>query len=213
MPKEQTVAPVSRDIEMWPIADLAPYARNTRTHSAKQVEQIAGSMRRFGFTIPVLAREDGTIIAGHGRVMAAERIGIDEVPVIVARGWTEEQCRQYTIADNRLAETSEWDLDALRIEIEDLGLRDDVDALSDIGFDPDELSTLLPDVDLPDGEAPPEWSANPPGVLSEKFGLPPMTVLDARSAWWMQRKRAWISLGIRSEIGRGTPVVQEVENA
>lgn len=131
-------------VEMWPVADLAPYVKNARTHPAEQVEQIANSMRRFGFTMPMLVAEDGTIIAGHGRLMAAAKIGLDEVPVMVARGWSEEDRRLYTLADNRLAETSEWDVDLLRVEIEEL--RDDfgLGDLSDIGFSNDEIASIIP---------------------------------------------------------------------
>ena len=100
-------------VEMWQVADLVPYARNARQHPADQIDQIAASMQRFGFTIPMLVAEDGTIIAGHGRLMAAAQLGLAEVPVMVARGWTEEDRRLYTLADNRLAEIAEWDPEML----------------------------------------------------------------------------------------------------
>lgn len=98
-------------------------------------------MREFGFTIPVLVAEDGTIIAGHGRVMAAKELGIAEVPVIVARGWTDAQRRAYVIADNRLAENAEWDDDLLKIELGEL--REEGFAVDLIGFDAKELDKLL----------------------------------------------------------------------
>lgn len=81
----------ANSVERWPIDKLIPYARNARTHSDEQVSQIAASMREWGWTNPVLVAEDGTIIAGHGRVSAAQRLGFTEVPVMVARGWTEAQ--------------------------------------------------------------------------------------------------------------------------
>src|SRR4051812_27621674 len=90
-------------IERWPIAKLIPNARNARTHSAEQVDQIAASIREWGWTNPVLVSEDGTIIAGHGRVLGARRLGLTEVPVMVARGWSKAQIRAYALADNRLA--------------------------------------------------------------------------------------------------------------
>jgi ParB-like chromosome segregation protein Spo0J len=96
-------------VERRPVAALAPYARNARTHSDEQVAQIAASIREWGWTVRVLAAEDGTIIAGHGRVMAAQLLGIAEVPVMVARGWSEAQRRAYVIADNQLALTAGWD--------------------------------------------------------------------------------------------------------
>ena len=130
---------------MWPVADLAPYVKNARTHPQEQVDQIAASMERFGFTMPMLVAESGMIIAGHGRLMAALQLGIAEVPVMVARGWSDEDRRLYTLADNRLAETSEWDPELLQIEwdeLRELGLGADLDM---IGFTDDDLQGLLPD--------------------------------------------------------------------
>ena len=131
-------------IEMWPVADLSPYVKNARTHPQEQVNQIAASMERFGFTIPMLVAENGTIIAGHGRLMAAAQLGMAEVPVMVARGWSDEDRRLYTLADNRLAETSEWDPETLQVEWDELnalGLGDD---LSMIGFSDEDLKDILP---------------------------------------------------------------------
>lgn len=117
-----------------PLAWLKPYERNARTHSDSQVAQIAKSMREFGWTMPVLAREDGTIIAGHGRVEAAKKLGnIADVPVIVATGWTETQCRAYTLADNQLGSTSQWD--ALTLETEMGELAELGVDLGTLGFD------------------------------------------------------------------------------
>jgi DNA modification methylase len=129
---------------MWPVADLTPYVKNARTHPQEQVDQIAASMERFGFTIPMLVAENGTIIAGHGRLMAAAQLGMAEVPVMVARGWSDEDRRFYTLADNRLAETSEWDPETLQVEWDELnalGLGDD---LSMIGFSDEDLKDILP---------------------------------------------------------------------
>ena len=132
-------------VEMWQVADLVPYARNARQHPADQIDQIAASMQRFGFTIPMLVAEDGTIIAGHGRLMAAAQLGLDEVPVMVARGWTEEDRRLYTLADNRLAEIAEWDPEMLRLEIEDLRSEFGIEDFGMIGFSADDLAEMLPD--------------------------------------------------------------------
>jgi ParB-like chromosome segregation protein Spo0J len=107
-------------IERWPVDDIVPYERNARVHSPEQIDQIARSIREFGFTMPILVAEGGTIIAGHGRFEAAKMLGLDEVPVIIARGWTDEQRRAYTIADNQIALNSTWDDDLLRIELGDL---------------------------------------------------------------------------------------------
>lgn len=128
-------------VEEWSVDDLIPYARNARKHSAEQVEQLAASIDRFGFTIPVLAAEDGTIIAGHGRVMAAQRLGLSTVPVLVARGWSDEQRKAYTLADNRLAENATWDDDLLRIELGEL--RDAGMDATFLGFSTHELDTIF----------------------------------------------------------------------
>jgi hypothetical protein len=109
-------------IEMRSAASLIPYARNARVHSPEQVDQIAASMREFGFTMPILIDEGGEIIAGHGRLMAAQKIGMEDVPCMMAKGWSEEKRRAYVIADNRLAENATWDESLLKLEFG--GLRD-----------------------------------------------------------------------------------------
>ena len=128
-------------VERRPVAALVPYARNARTHSPAQVDQIAGSIREWGWTVPVLVDEAGGIIAGHGRVLAAHKLGIAEVPAMVARGWTETQKRAYVLADNKLALNAGWDNDMLAMELGDLhGEGVDLGAL---GFGDEELSALL----------------------------------------------------------------------
>jgi DNA modification methylase len=132
-------------VEMWQVADLAPYAKNARQHPPEQIDQIAASMERFGFTIPMLVAEDGMIIAGHGRLMAAAQLGLAEVPVMVARGWSEEDRRLYTLADNRLAEIAEWDPEMLRIELGELRADFGIEDMSLIGFSAEDLAEILPD--------------------------------------------------------------------
>src|SRR5215212_10796380 len=107
-------------VERLPIAALVFYARNARTHSEAQVAQLAASIREWGWTTPVLVDEAGGLIAGHGRVMAARQLGIAEVPVVVARGWSEAQKRAYVLADNKLALNAGWDEELLRVELADL---------------------------------------------------------------------------------------------
>lgn len=136
-------------IERRAIGALMPYARNARTHSDSQVGQIADSIRQWGFTVPVLIDEAGTIIAGHGRVMAAAKLGLADIPTVVARGWTDEQKRAYTIADNKLTENGGWDLSVLAAELGDIG----ADLRPLVGFSPDELRDLsigVPEADFPD---------------------------------------------------------------
>lgn len=129
-------------VERWPLSRLRPYERNARTHSDEQVDQIVQSMREFGWTVPILVTEDGTVVAGHGRLEAAKRLGMTEAPVLVARGWTERQRRKYTIVDNRLAENSNWDRKLLGAEI--AALLDEQDN-SIIGFNKAQLTVLLND--------------------------------------------------------------------
>jgi hypothetical protein len=121
------------------VEDLIPHALNTRTHSDDQVAQIAASIRAFGFTNPVLIDEQNNLIAGHGRVMAARKLKMTEVPAVVVTGLDDRKRRALIIADNKLALNAGWDEDALRIELEDLGA--DFGAL--MGFSQDELVALL----------------------------------------------------------------------
>jgi DNA modification methylase len=159
-------------IEMRPVTDLVPFVRNARTHPPEQVAQIASSMRRFGFTMPMLVAEDGTIIAGHGRLLAAQQLGLPEVPVMVAHGWSDEDRRLYTLADNRLAETSEWDPEMLRLEIEELRIEAGEDALAEIGFSSDEIAELLPGLlgDSGAGLTDPDDVPEPPVVPVSRAG-------------------------------------------
>jgi len=124
-----------------PIGDLIPYARNARTHSEAQVALIAGSIREYGFTNPVLVDGDNGIIAGHGRVMAARKLGLAQVPVIELAHLTEAQRRAYILADNKLAEQAGWDKTLLALELGDL--QDMAVDLTSLGFDAGELDALL----------------------------------------------------------------------
>ena len=123
------------------VAELIPYAQNSRTHSQAQIAQIAASMKEFGFTNPVLIDAKGGIIAGHGRVMAAKALGLADVPVLVLDHLTAAQRRAYVIADNKLALNAGWDEDVLRAELEALAA--DGVGLEITGFDQDELDALL----------------------------------------------------------------------
>jgi len=109
-------------------SELIPYARNSRTHSEAQIAQIVASIKEFGFTNPVIIDEDNGIIAGHGRVMAAQKLGIDEVPCVQVTGWTKAQKKAYVIADNKLALNAGWDDSMLALEFEELqGMDYDLD--------------------------------------------------------------------------------------
>jgi DNA modification methylase len=128
-------------LEFWRIDRLIPSPRNARTHSDAQVAEIAGSIRAFGFTNPILIGEDGDIIAGHGRLAAARQLGLSEVPVIVLKGLTEMQRRQLVLADNRIALNAGWDLDLLSLKLKDLSVLGA--DLAMLGFTPKELSDAL----------------------------------------------------------------------
>ncbi len=208
--KSDTETAVS--VRLTPITDLRPNPTNARTHPDDQVAQIAASIREFGFTNPILAdmSDGGVIVAGHGRRLAVLRLmdaaeairlpggrvlahGV--VPVIDCSGWTEAQRRAYTLADNRLAETSEWDDDLLKIEL--TFLNDTGFNLELTGFDSKTFDKLLGSGEEDGGDP------DPKRTLADRFGIPPFSVLRAAEGWWQDRKRAWLALGIQSEVGRG----------
>lgn len=137
MPPKQTPL----NIVYRPVDKLVPYARNARTHSEPQVSQIAGSIKEFGFTNPVLIDESGGIIAGHGRVLAARKLDMTEVPTITLTGLTETQRRAYILADNRLALNAGWDAELLSVELQAL-VEDNFDATM-LGFEQNEVENLL----------------------------------------------------------------------
>src|SRR6266576_6235800 len=107
-------------IEYWQLDRLIPYARNARTHSPAQVAEIAGSIRAFGFSNPILVGEGADIVAGHGRLAAARKLGLTEAPVIVLRGLSDAQRRQLVLADNKIALNAGWDAAMLSLELADL---------------------------------------------------------------------------------------------
>ena len=128
-------------IETRKVAELIPYVNNSRTHSDEQVAQIAASIKEFGWTNPILIDEQNSIIAGHGRLMAARKLGMDKIPCVEVKNLTEAQKKALIIADNKLALNAGWDNDLLKLELEnlqELGFNLDI-----LGFDPDELSALL----------------------------------------------------------------------
>ena len=128
-------------LEHWPIERLLPYIRNARTHSEAQIAQIAASIAEFGFTAPILAGSDGVIVAGHGRLAAARKLGLATVPVVVLEHLTPTQRRALVIADNKIAENAGWDEELLRLELAELQEADFDLALT--GFDADELLEIM----------------------------------------------------------------------
>jgi DNA modification methylase len=128
-------------VERWPVERLTPYADNPRLHSEADLDKIAEAIAKWGWTNPVLADENGELICGHARVAAAPRAGVTSIPVIVARGWSQEEKRAYRLADNQLAARAEWDPDLLCKELQELGFADFDLGLT--GFEPEQLETLL----------------------------------------------------------------------
>jgi len=154
-----------------PVEALIPYAMNSRTHSDAQVAQLAASIREFGFTNPILVDEQSNLIAGHGRLLAARKLGLTEVPAVVVTGLDDRKRRALIIADNKLALNAGWDEEALRVEMEDLG----ADYGELMGFSQEELSDILnavePTEGLTDEDEVPEVPEQPITVLGDVWVL------------------------------------------
>lgn len=203
-------------VEMWAASRPIPYARNARVIPQQAIDKVAASIHEFGWQQPIVVDGDGVIIVGHTRLLAAQKLGLAEVPVHVATALTPAQVKAYRLADNRVHEEARWDTDLLRIEIEDLA--GEIDALL-TGFNQDEIDALLAEI-APDeggdgvglgagdntgeeGTEAKEKREEARRTLRERFGVPPFTVLDARQGYWQARKRVWLDMGIKSEVGRG----------
>lgn len=195
----------SKDWPAWnvvskPLSWFKPFEKNTVDHPPIQIAALRKAMHEWGWTFPILARGDGEVIAGHGRLLAGEEElaegneQFEEAPVIIAKGWTDAQIRAYRIADNKLSEMRSW---------LDVNLKSEFSDLQGLGFDL--TLTGFGEADFTDlGLAGYEAEPTVPKVkLSDQFGIPPFSVLNAREGWWQDRKRAWIALGIQSELGRG----------
>lgn len=185
-----------QSLEQWPIERLREYEKNPRKND-HAVEPLAKAIAEFGFRVPILAKSDGMIIDGHLRLKAAQHLGMETVPVLLADDMSAAQVKAFRLAVNRMAELAEWDISLLSSEIR---------LLSDMGFDLDILG--FPASDLADFLSPGQAAAGDvgggtAGNLADKFGAPPFSVLNARGGWWQDRKRAWLALGIKSEVGRG----------
>lgn len=202
-----TQAGKQAEVGQWPadnvkrraITSLIPSARNARQHSDEQIDQIAALIKEYGWTNAVIVGDDGEVIAGHGRLLAAERLGITEVPTVEVSGWTDAQKRAYRLADNAIALNATWDPTLLSSEIQ--GLRSIEFDLRLTGFTDLQLADIggLAQVSPLD-----QGKAN--GSLADRFMVPPFSVLNAREGWWQDRKRSWLALGIQSELGRGAPI-------
>ncbi len=184
----------SYSAEMRPIDEVIPYERNPRRIPESAVLKVAASIREFGWRQPIVVDEAGVILVGHTRRLAAIHLGLKTVPVHVAIGLPPAKAKAYRLADNRVGEETSWDLSTLELELDELG---------GVDFDLDELgldADLLSGLDLDAGSI----AQRVPNVsLMDRFGVAPFTVLNARDGWWQDRKRAWLAIGIESELGRG----------
>ena len=152
----------AKEIIIRPVGDLLPYVRNARTHSEAQVAQIAASIKEFGFCNPILTRGD-SIVAGHGRLLAARKLGLDEVPTVDLSHLTKTQARAYVLADNQLATNAGWDTEMLAGELTDL--KDDGFDLDMLGFSQSELNKLFGDSEYQEQEN----AGDQTGEIDEKF--------------------------------------------
>lgn len=149
---------VADKVERKSVDDLIPYERNPKIHTDKQIMQLANSIKQWGWTIPILIDEENTVLAGHGRLFAAQLLGLKQVPTMLAKGWTEEQKKSYIIADNKLS-IADWDEELLKLEIEELK-SGDFD-LSLTGFDEGELLNLYLEKLEGINDANEEWEGMP----------------------------------------------------
>lgn len=185
--------------------ELVPYARNPRTHPPEQIAILKGLLMRLGWANAVKTAGDG-ILAGHGTIRAAMELAAEgkhpsgappwQAPCIDLSHLSSREQREFIIADNQIAAASGWDEALLRLELTDLGAAGDFDAKS-LGFDQSFLDGLFGSADAGADLGALRVS------LADRFGIPPFSVLDGRSGWWQARKRAWLALGIQSELGRG----------
>lgn len=173
-----------------PVADLVPYARNAKEHSSSQVDTIAASIEEFGNCDPIAvwhnAKGEPEIVEGHGRVMALKKLGHEVAPVIYLDHLSDEQRRAYTHVHNQTTLNSGWDVEILHADMQQL----EYDWAS-FGFD---------EVNADDVAGTEPYAAV--RSLAGRFGVAPFSVISARSGEWQDRKRAWLSMGIHSEVGR-----------
>lgn len=191
-------------VEMIGLDDLKPYERNARTHPQSQIDMLARIIADSGFTSPVLIDDENGIVAGHGRALAARQLGMAEVPCVRLSGLTPDQVRAIRISDNQVGLLSGFDTEILRLELDDL--KTSGFDLSFTGFSAPELAGFGVE-----GYHIAETVVVPKVKLADRFGIVPFSVLNAREGWWQGRKRAWLSLGIRSEVGRGENLLKMSE--
>ncbi len=180
----------SKDIKMIPIGEIKPWPKNRNQHPKEQIDRIVKLIEYQGFRNPlIISKQSGFLIAGHGRLLAAKRMKLEKVPVIFQDFESEDQAYAYMVSDNAVAAWADLDLSQINVDIQDLGPDFDIDMLGikDFTIDVAEKNQFFI-------------------KLSDKFMIPPFTVFNAREGWWQERKSKWISLGIKSEKGRGETV-------
>lgn len=181
--------PAAQKPEMVKVGKITPHPKNPRVHPDGQLTDLGASFDEFGVVWPIVVDENYRLMAGEGRWLTAKKKGYEEYPCIVIRGWSESKKLRFMVADNRLPQLAGFDDEVYRsvltlIKMEGL-------PLNSLGLDDATLSELL---------------AEPlvPGMsLSERFGIVPFSVFNAREGWWQDRKQAWLAIGIQSEVGRG----------
>ena len=170
------------DVKNVSIDSIKPYDKNPRNND-DAVEAVANSIREFGWQQPIVVDAGGVIIAGHTRYKAAKKLKLKEVPIVVADNLSEEQVKAYRLADNKVGELAEWNDDLLQEQLNEIL---DID-MTDFGFNLDQEIEKEP---------------RTPDALTNDFMVPPFSVLDTRQGNWQNRKKQWLDLGIKSELGR-----------
>ena len=184
---------IIRHIEYKNLDIIVPYINNPRNNEGA-VDRVAASIKEFGFNVPLVLDSDNVIITGHTRYKAAKKLGLESVPCIYAEGLTPAQVKAYRIADNKVSEFASWDDELLGLEFEQLQELDFNMELT--GFDMDEINDLL-NIDVEEDTEPPEITK-----MTDKYLVPPFSVLDTKQGYWQDRKKEWLGRGIRSEESR-----------
>lgn len=191
-------------VESWTLDKIIPYERNPRTHPPEQITLLARLMREHGIDQPIVVDEAGVILKGHGRLLAAREAGFSHFPVVAHRGLSEDEKRAIRVADNQVALLAGWDGELLRSELDALQLAGfDMPLL---GFDNVQLVQFL--AGMGEHADAPMTDEEIRQTLADRFGVVPFSVFNAREGWWQDRKRAWIGIGIQSELGRGENLLE-----
>ena len=177
------------------IDKLIPYINNPRNNE-NAIDKVASSIKEFGFKVPIVIDKNNVIVNGHTRLLASKKLGLKEVPCVIADDLSEAQIKAFRIADNKVSEYALWDEELLKIELEQLEeMNFDLDTVN-IDYSDFDLEIELEDVEFDNKDK------IEPLSLVDKFIVPPFSILDTKQGYWQDRKRKWKALGIRSEVGR-----------